>query len=249
MRVRIISEQLEVLIAEVENVTHLRIEFHLRERTKFARQLQSHLIEMIVVDMRIAERMDKLSCFEPGNVRNHLQQQRVRSDVERHSEENIRAALVELQAESPVGNVELKEGMAGRQVHISQITDIPCADDDAARVRIVANHVDRLTDLIDRSAFVISPRTSLVTVDRPQITVRIRPFVPDAYAMLLQVTHIRIALQEPQQLVNDRFQMQSLGRKQRESLAQVESHLIPEYARCPRPCTVFLCRTGAEHMP
>ena len=114
MRVRIISEQFEVFIAEVEDITYFRIEFHLREGTRIARQLQFHLLEMIVIDMRIAKGMDELTGFETGNMCNHLEQQRIRGDVERYPKEYVCTSLVELEAEPPLGNVELKKSMAGR---------------------------------------------------------------------------------------------------------------------------------------
>jgi hypothetical protein len=49
---------------------------------------------------------------------------------------------------------------------------------------------------------------------RAQFSALIRPFVPDAHAMFLQIPDVRIAGQKPQQLMDDRFQMQLLGRDQ-----------------------------------
>jgi hypothetical protein len=57
--------------------------------------------------------------------------------------------------------------MARRQVHIVQVAHVPGADDDAAGVGIVLDGFDGFTDLVDESAFIIGPRTPLVTVDMP----------------------------------------------------------------------------------
>src|SRR5690606_35389912 len=42
--------------------------------------------------------------------------------------------------------------------------------------------------------------------------------------------NVRIALQEPKQLVDDRLQMQLLGGDQREALLKIEAHLPAEHA-------------------
>ena len=98
--------------------------------------------------------------------------------------------------------------MAGRQIHVLQIAYIPGADNDTAGVGVVLDRLYRFADLVDESAVVVGPRTPLIAVDMTQITVFVRPFVPDAYTVFLQVFRVRIALQEPEQLVDDGFQMQ-----------------------------------------
>ena len=50
--------------------------------------------------MRIARRMDKLAGLEIAHLRNHHRKQRIRRNVEGHAEEQIAAALVELQAQA-----------------------------------------------------------------------------------------------------------------------------------------------------
>src|SRR6185369_13985334 len=65
-------------------------------------------------------------------------------------------------------------------------------------------------------------------VDRPEIAVLVGPFVPDADAVLLQVGDVGVALQEPQQFVDDGLEMQLLGGNHREAPAQVETHLPAE---------------------
>ena len=53
------------------------------------------LINMIGIDMRIPERMDKFSRLKTGRLRHHHSEQGIRSDVERNAEENIGTPLIE----------------------------------------------------------------------------------------------------------------------------------------------------------
>src|SRR5690349_15090745 len=69
-----------------------------------------------------------------------------------------------------------------------------------------------------------------MTVNRTEIAAGVRPFIPDRDAVLLQIADIGVAGEEPQQLVDDRLDMQLLGRDQREALAEVEAHLVAEHA-------------------
>jgi len=48
------------------------------------------------------------------------------------------------------------------------------------------------------------------------------------HAVLLQIAHVGIPVQEPQQLVDDGPQVQLLGGQQRKTRRQVEAHLVAE---------------------
>ena len=66
--------------------------------------------------------------------------------------------------------------------------------------------------------------------------------------MVVQVLYIGLAAQEPQQLVDDAPQVQLLGGQQRESLLEVEAHLIAEHTH--GACTRAVQTLGAvvQHM-
>ena len=66
------------------------------------------LIQMISVEMRIAEGVDELTRLETGDMGDQVVQQRIARDVEWHAQEYVGAALIELAAQSTVLNVELK---------------------------------------------------------------------------------------------------------------------------------------------
>ena len=48
--------------------------------------------------------------------------------------------------------------------------------------------------------------------------------------MLLQVLHVCVTCNKPQEFIYDGLQMKFLGCKKRESLAEVETHLVSEHA-------------------
>src|ERR1700686_5238983 len=54
MRVRVVTFEFEVLVAEAEDVLHLGIDLHSRQRPGRPRQLQPRLLEMIGIEMGVA---------------------------------------------------------------------------------------------------------------------------------------------------------------------------------------------------
>ncbi len=61
VRVRLVAFEREILVAEREQVGHRRIEQHARQRARRARELQPRLLEMIEIEVRVAERVDELA--------------------------------------------------------------------------------------------------------------------------------------------------------------------------------------------
>src|SRR5665811_2131501 len=80
----------------------------LGEGSGLSRQLQPGLVEMVEVEVRVTEGVDEVARLELADLRDHPRQQRVGGDVERHTEEDVRRALVQLAGESAVGDVELE---------------------------------------------------------------------------------------------------------------------------------------------
>ena len=92
------------------------------------------------------------------------------------------------------------------------------------------------------------PGTPLGTVDRPQLAVLVRPLVPDADVVLVQIGDVGITPQEPQQLVDDGAQMQFLGSDQREAFRQIETHLVTEHAQRAGAGPVLLAHAVITHV-
>ena len=67
-------------------------------------------------------------------------------------------------------------------------------------------------------------------IDGAELTVLVGPFVPDAHAMLLQPAHVGVAAKEPQQLIDDRLEVDLLGREQGKTVGKVAAQLVAEHA-------------------
>src|SRR6266478_2190014 len=97
---------------------------------------------MVDVQVAIATGPDEFSDVEVRLLSDEMRQQRVRGDVERHSEKHISAALIELARKLLVGDVELEESVARRQAHAGYIANIPRRHDEAPRMGIPADLLD-----------------------------------------------------------------------------------------------------------
>src|SRR4051794_6075642 len=71
VRVGLIILEREILIMKTENIGHRRIQFHDRQSKWTAGELLTRLIQMIGIEVSIAERMDELTGLEAGHLRDH----------------------------------------------------------------------------------------------------------------------------------------------------------------------------------
>ena len=161
--------------------------------------------------MAIPASPDELPRFQPALLGKHCRQQSVRGDVEWDPQEQVGAALVQLQAEFPVRDVDLEEGVAGHQRHVGQLPHVPSGHHHSPGVRVALDRFQQLCDLVDSLSVRARPGSPLHAVDRSQFAVLISPLVPDANPVLLQPRHVRGAGKEPQKLTNHGFQVNSFG--------------------------------------
>ena len=61
VRVRVVACKLEILIPEVEYVLHVWIQYHLRKRAWLTCRLQLDLLQMVVLDVSVSQRVNKLT--------------------------------------------------------------------------------------------------------------------------------------------------------------------------------------------
>ena len=120
---------------------------------------------LIIIYVQIAEGVDELAQLQVADLRNHHCQKRIRSDVERHAQESVGAALVELAREAAVAHVELKQRVTRRQSHVVDVGHVPCAHNKAARVGVGLDVVYQLRYLVDVRAVRCRPRTPLMSID------------------------------------------------------------------------------------
>src|SRR5215216_2276443 len=106
------------------------VDLQLGQRQRLARQELLYLFAVIVINVIIAECVDKLADFKISHVRDQMSQQRVRADVERHAEKRIGGALVELAVKhAAVLDFELKERVAGRKIDVVRLSRVPSSHD------------------------------------------------------------------------------------------------------------------------
>ena len=94
MRPWVVAFELEVFVFEAEEVFHIRVQLHLGQRSRSAGQLQPCLFDVVEIEVGVAGGMDEVARLESCHLCHHEQQQGIRGDVERHSEESVGAALV-----------------------------------------------------------------------------------------------------------------------------------------------------------
>ena len=102
-------------------------------------------------------------------------------------------------------------------------------------------------DLVDGRAVRRGPRAPLRAVDRTEVAVRVGPLVPDPNAVIVEIFDVGIAGEEPEQFVDDRLEMQFLGREQRKTLGEIEPHLMAEHGQRPGAGTVVLLDAVSEN--
>lgn len=194
---RVVAFKLEVLVAEAEDVLDVGVDDHARQRARRAGELQAGLLQMVEVEVGVACGMDEVAGTEAADLRHHHEQKGVGGDVERHAKEGVSTTLVELEAEASVSHVELKERVAGGQVHVRQVGHVPRADNHAARVGRLTDIVDDVANLVDVTAVVVGPRPPLISVNVPEVTVCVGPFVPNTDTVFLQVADVGVTVEEP----------------------------------------------------
>ena len=247
---RVVTNQFKILELEFINFFHRRIDFHPRQRTRLARELQLRLLQMIFVKMQIAEGVDKFARLQIADLRNHQREQRVAGDVERHAEKQIRAALIKLAAQLAVADVKLKQAMAGRERHLLDLAWIPGRDDVPARVGIFFDLRDDGVNLVDGAAVGRAPVAPLRAINAAEAAgFLVRPFVPNRHLVVVQIFYVRVAAQKPEQFVNDGAQVQLFGGEHGKIVAQIKPRLRAEHGISAGAGAVGLELAVFEHVP
>ena len=202
---------------------------------------------MVQIQVRVARCMDKVARLQPTHLSHHHTEQRIRRYVERHAQERIGRPLIQLQRQAAFSHIELEYGVTRWQRHPVHLGHVPCRHNHTSGVRVMLDLIKHILYLVDGAPVIVGPRTPLVPIHRTQLAILVGPFVPYSHPVFLQVVHIRVALQKPQQFIDDRLQVQLLRRQQREALFQVKPHLVSEYALRARPCAVTLLHPFAEY--
>src|SRR4029079_18211648 len=113
----------------------------MRKRARVAGQLQPRLLEMVRIKMTVAAGPDEHARLKPAFTGEHVSEQRIAGDVERHAEEDVGAALIELEVEPPARDLGLEQAMAGGERHFRNLARIPGGHDLPARIGIAPDQL------------------------------------------------------------------------------------------------------------
>ena len=111
---------------------------------------------------------------------------------------------------------------------------------------IALDLVDHGRDLVEGAAVRAFPGAPLLAVDRAEFAALVGPFVPDRDVVGLEIGDVGLAIEEPDQFVDDRTQMQLLGRDQRKALRKIEAKLAAEQRANARARPVALDGAGLQ---
>src|SRR5579872_7222702 len=223
-----VVHEFEILVGVLKQARGSTSDQEARRREGRARELLVGLLEMIDVKVTVPPGPHQLAGDEVALLREHVREQGVRCEIEGYAQEDVGAALIDLARQPARGDVQLKQRVARHERHVLELADVPRAHDDAPRIRIVLELAHGLLDLIDRAAIGCRPGAPLLAVHRSELAVLVGPLVPDRHAVLVKPRDVRFAAQKPQQLVDDRAQMDLLGGDERKSLLEVEAQLAAE---------------------
>lgn len=249
-RVRIVADDLKVLELEVVDVRHLSLELQLREWTWRALQLLLQRSHMVQVNVSVAQGVNEVAGRQVGDVSNHVSEESVRRNIERHAEPHVGRALVQLAAELAIRDVELRQAVTGRQSHLRDLHRVPGSHDDAPVGGVHLDALDDLLQLVDSLAGVVvvagavlgAEVPPLKSINRSQIADlailkarRVEELaravaIPDSDVLGLQQLGVRRSFNEPQQLLGHGAPEYALGGQQRKLIAEVEAHLCTEDA-------------------
>ena len=71
---RVVANEFEVLVLEVEEALHIGIDLHRRQWTRLTGELEFRLLDMVQVEMRVACGVDEVACLIARHLCHHLEQ-------------------------------------------------------------------------------------------------------------------------------------------------------------------------------
>lgn len=217
-------------------------------------QLRVEGIDMVKVDVRVAHDVGEAARYQFADVRHHVCQQCVAGNVERDAQAHVARSLVELAVQmalglglgvpvlaSGVGDVELGKHVARREDHLVHVGGVPGGKDQATVVRVGAQLVDNLGELVDSLARVVrlgvdvlgakvppleavhGAEVADLAVGEAQVVEELAGAVavPDLDAGLAEAGGGCVALDEPEELGDDGAGEDALGGEEGEDRGAV----------------------------
>src|SRR3989338_9790274 len=215
-RIRVILHNGNIFVSEVEKGLHVFVQDKLRQFSRLTCELFARLFNVIAIQMHIAECLYEFPNIITAYVRQHMRQKSITGDIKRHPKKKIRTALVELAGKSALSivigsrSIELKETMTRRQFHLRYFGHVPRTHKMATRIGITLKTLKEHRYLIMKRTVFSFPPSPLFPIDRTQISILIRPLIPNFYVIFLQIFDVRLSLQKPQELMHDRPRIELL---------------------------------------
>mmetsp|Transcript_2869 Transcript_2869/g.6583 ORF Transcript_2869/g.6583 Transcript_2869/m.6583 type:complete len:296 (-) Transcript_2869:912-1799(-) len=254
--VRLVANHFKVVVSEIINVLFCRIDLDLGEGAGHALELLLQCINMVGINMSIANGVDKVASLKAAYLSDHMSQESIRCDVERNAQAHVGTALIHLTGQLALVRVDVKlaEHVTGRQGHLVEISWVPGRHDDAAVLGVVLDLINALGKLVDALSgvigvhrFVLGPKvTPLEAIDRPEVTdlavaetTVVEEFaaaiaVPDVDILGGKVIGIGIARDEPNKLFGDTAPKRAFGSKKGKSIiTKAEAHLSAKLGKRP----------------
>src|SRR5258705_3491161 len=126
---RVVVDERDVGETKIKKRPHRRIELDRGQTARLPRKLDFRLPDVIEIQVGVAETVDEMPGREIADLGDHQREEGVRRDVEGNTQENVRAALVQVTGQASARDVELKENVARGQSHLRELPDVPRADD------------------------------------------------------------------------------------------------------------------------
>ena len=243
----LIANHFEILKAVLVNRGGLAVDPQRGQGVRLPGKLQEHLVEVIFIDMHISSGPDKFARFQPALLGQHGQQQCIAGQVERQSDKHIAGPLIELQMQPTLADRRLEQAVAGCQGHGRQVARVPRADNLSAGGGIMLYFRNQGGDLVDMTPVRTDPIPPLLAIHWTQIAVLVGPFIPNGNLVLLQIRDIGVAVEKPEQFIDDRAQVELFGGHQRETQSQVKAHLVAKHGQRPNARAVGLFRALVQN--
>ena len=112
--------------------------------------------------------------------------------------------------------------------------------EDAAGGGVVLQVVQHPVHLVHLPFGILVLDGELIAIGLADGAVRIRPLIPDRHFVVVKILDICVAVQEPEQFMNDRARMQLLRGDERKAFREREPHLVAENRDRSGACAVSL---------
>ena len=111
MGMMFVAHHLNVVVGESVNLLDGWIQVEGRKWQGRSSDLEASLVEVIVVQVGITQRVDENPRLQVAHLGHHVGQQCVGCDVERDAEKDVGASLGKLAVQTTIGDMKLEKGM------------------------------------------------------------------------------------------------------------------------------------------